>query len=164
MKKFLSKTLNNLQGFTLVELLVVITIIAILSVVGLTIFSGVQRNARDTKRRADIDAIAKALEVNKTPNSTLYVLLAGTQFGGGVIPVDNGVNGTATYCANITNAVAAPPAVPATWTNAAVNGCPTGYTTVSATYPTAATASWTVCALLETGTNPNNIYCRQSAQ
>lgn len=64
------------RGFTLVELLVVISIIAILSVVGITVFSGVQKNARDAKRRGDIDAIAKALEQYKAQN--------------GSYPVDNG--------------------------------------------------------------------------
>lgn len=50
-------------GFTLVELLVVIAIIAVLSVIGITVFSGIQKNARDARRRADIDAIAKAFEI-----------------------------------------------------------------------------------------------------
>lgn len=58
------------SGFTLVELMVVITIIAILSVVGVTVFSGVQKSARDAKRRADLDAIRLALEQYKTTNNT----------------------------------------------------------------------------------------------
>ena len=56
------------KGFTLVELLVVITIIAVLSMIGMTIFSGVQKNARDAKRRADLDAIHTALELYKVAN------------------------------------------------------------------------------------------------
>lgn len=48
-------------GFTLIELLVVITIIAILSVMGMAVYGGLQKNARDAKRRTDLDAIAKAL-------------------------------------------------------------------------------------------------------
>ncbi|MBI4038183.1 prepilin-type N-terminal cleavage/methylation domain-containing protein [Candidatus Daviesbacteria bacterium] len=60
MRKFLPTS----RGFTLIELLVVVSIIAILSVIGITVFSGVQKNARDAKRRGDIDAISKAMEVH----------------------------------------------------------------------------------------------------
>ena len=59
------------QGFTIVELLVVVAIIAVLSVIGITIFTGVQKGARDSTRRADVNAIAKAMEANKTSNSNI---------------------------------------------------------------------------------------------
>lgn len=46
-------------------LLVVVIVIIIASfVIGSIFFSGVQKIARDAKRKADIDEIAKALEVN----------------------------------------------------------------------------------------------------
>lgn len=51
------------HGFTLIELLVVITIIAILSTVGMTVYSGIQKRTRDTKRIADVNAIAKAATI-----------------------------------------------------------------------------------------------------
>ena len=78
MKKFLPKTKYSPQGFTLIELMVVISIIAILSVIGLTIFSGVQKNARDAKRKADLKAIATALEIYKTKSSTNTYPATGT--------------------------------------------------------------------------------------
>lgn len=50
-------------GFTLVELLVAISIIAILSAVGLAIFSNIQSKARDSIRKNDLRSLATALEI-----------------------------------------------------------------------------------------------------
>lgn len=50
------------SGYTLLELLVVIAVIAIIATVGIVSFSGTQKKARDTRRKADIDAITDALE------------------------------------------------------------------------------------------------------
>lgn len=54
---------NNSFGFTLIELLIVITILGILSVVGLTSYGGLTGKTQDTKRKADVDVIAKAYEL-----------------------------------------------------------------------------------------------------
>ncbi len=50
------------KGFTLMELLVTITIMAVLATIAIAIFSGAQQSARDTKRRQDINAIKNVLE------------------------------------------------------------------------------------------------------
>lgn len=88
------KNITNSSGFTLVELLVVISIIALLSVVGLVVFTNVQKNARDARRNADVEAISTALEAHygdtgcgATANS--YCAVETTWFaGGGGIPQD----------------------------------------------------------------------------
>ncbi len=91
------------KGFTLVELLVVISIIAILSVIGITIFSGVQKSARDAQRRGDIDAISKALEVHFgirgvcNPGDN-YCPPIGTYFSSGIVPEDPFDKSTARKC------------------------------------------------------------------
>ncbi len=53
------------RGFTLIELLVVIAIIGILATFIVASFSSAQARARDTRRKADLDAIKKALELRK---------------------------------------------------------------------------------------------------
>jgi prepilin-type N-terminal cleavage/methylation domain-containing protein len=73
------------KGFTLVELMIGITIIAILSTVGYVVFSNIQKNARDAKRKEDVNAIAKAYEANY---SNQYNQLASSNFAIGSIPND----------------------------------------------------------------------------
>jgi len=44
-------------GFSLVELIVVVTIIAVISVVGMVSFTGANKKARDNRRQADLEKI-----------------------------------------------------------------------------------------------------------
>lgn len=53
------------RGFTLIELLVVISIIGILAAFIVASFSSAQQKARDSRRKADLDALKKALELAK---------------------------------------------------------------------------------------------------
>src|SRR5438105_3220780 len=64
-----SKILKNNKGFTIVELLIVIVIIAILAALVLNSFRGVQERARDTKRSTDVNAQHSQLEVYYTDNA-----------------------------------------------------------------------------------------------
>lgn len=54
--------LKSLKGFTLVELLVSIVIVAILSTIGLVVYSNFLRDARDGKRQSDLKIIQAGLE------------------------------------------------------------------------------------------------------
>ena len=51
------------KGFTLVELMIAISILAIIAMVGLSTFSQSQRLGRDSKRKQDLRAVASALEL-----------------------------------------------------------------------------------------------------
>ena len=51
------------RGFTVVELVVVMTIMAILLVLAVVSFSNSRVDARDTKRKTDVENIARGLEV-----------------------------------------------------------------------------------------------------
>lgn len=73
------KSESSKKGFTLIELLVTIAIIAILSAVGVVVYSSAQKTGRISKRAQDLKAIQTALELYKT--STGYypdVATAGT--------------------------------------------------------------------------------------
>jgi prepilin-type N-terminal cleavage/methylation domain-containing protein len=50
------------QGFTIVELLIVIVVIGILAAIVITTFNGVQQTARNTERETDIKALHGQLE------------------------------------------------------------------------------------------------------
>lgn len=54
--------MRTVKGFTLVELLVVLSIIAILSTVAIASYTAFLKNARDSKRKADLHFIQSALE------------------------------------------------------------------------------------------------------
>lgn len=53
---------NMQKGFSLVELIVAVSILVVLTAISLTTFSSVQKNSRDSKRKADLGIIQSALE------------------------------------------------------------------------------------------------------
>lgn len=53
---------NKQQGFTIVELLIVIVVIGILAALVITTFTGIQQKARNTERETDIKAIHGQVE------------------------------------------------------------------------------------------------------
>jgi len=57
------RQITNQPGFTLLELMVTISIIAIVSAIGMTTFGQSQKLARDSRRKSDIRSIAIALEL-----------------------------------------------------------------------------------------------------
>ena len=50
------------QGFTIVELLIVIVVIGILALLVITTYSGIQAKARNSKRQTDVQAVQTQLE------------------------------------------------------------------------------------------------------
>lgn len=157
MKKILPKSARNPQGFTLIELMVVITIIAVLSLIGIVAFTSVQKNARDARRRGDVDAIANALEANKGMNGDTYSTLTDSMFASGHIATES-ASFKEKYCLYENDDSTTPPTPAAPWSNSA---CPdANWHVIDNTQPTAAAKAWTICAKLESG----QVYCRQSAQ
>jgi prepilin-type N-terminal cleavage/methylation domain-containing protein len=172
MNKFLPRTTIKPQGFTLVELLVVVSIIAILAVVGMTILTGVQARARDARRQSDIQAIAKALEANRPAGANFYPVIAATWFGGGTPPTEPvGYAPQYTIVYNSTAGTAVTKPLIASWALTAANPTVSGVTatTVAAGVPSTCVPStganciynFQVCARLESGPD---IFCVPSSQ
>lgn len=166
---------ENKKGFTLIELMVAIAIIAVLATIGYTVFSGATVNARDTKRRQDIDAIVSALESKKISGQNYYQAVAATDFAGGSVPADPKTAATTNpqnYCFIAYNAL--PPTTPPTTLTAAhfsnkqtctaAAGSPIAAGTTllkafAAGDPAVNVSSWEICAFLE---QAGGIYCKIS--
>src|SRR3989344_530613 len=133
MKKFLPTS-----GFTLIELLVVVAILAILSVIGYSIFAGAQGNTRDGVRRTELNNLGKNVETSKdvTGGFPLYKY-TGTQFGADypqVKPKDPAISATAPlYCVATSTGVTPPTTItdPTTWS--VTDPCPTNTAQANAT-------------------------------
>lgn len=181
MKFKLPRFIKNPCGFTLIELMVVISIIAILAVVGIVIFGNAQSKARDGRRKADIDSIADALETNKPAGSLNYPSTELSDvtklFSGGVIPTDPKVGESYCITVDYTNPpLLSPPANAVAgsgggqWSTRGT--CPSGppaYAAFSTSSlnnggsPAGPVSTWTICALLEANSN-GAVYCRSSRQ
>lgn len=145
------------KGFTLVELLVVITIIAVLSVVGITVYGNIQTRARDARRTVEIDSVAKAMEINygrfvANSYSRFCQITAGPTydcsqwFSGTAVPQDPHSPKRIYHWCDPTETVNNP--VCASAGNGLGNNAPDGR------------ADWMVCASLEAGGK----YCKKNQQ
>lgn len=72
------KNRNNHQGFTLMELLITVSIIAILISIGIASYSTINKQSRDTKRKSDLEQVRSALEMYRADNGYYPSVGAGT--------------------------------------------------------------------------------------
>lgn len=167
---------QNPYGFTLVELMVAIAIVAVLATVGFVIFTNTQKNARDTRRRGDLDAISNAFEGHYLPiagtcdgqltpsTQPTYCALQKTWFTSKTVPLDPLGTGKQKYCMTQNNdSTVIDDLTINTWANA--NTCPTDWVEVLEKIPDPATVanfnSWKVCTYFE---SQKAILCKGSQQ
>lgn len=161
-------TYRMVHGFTLIELLVVITLIAILSAIGMTTYASVQKDARDARRKLDIDAIANAMEANYDNVTGKYKNFSTSLMANNSttpsVPADPlkdtarcGTNNDklCQYCGS--NVVGPPTRSAITPDENAAGTCVTNGAKVADNVPAADTA-FEVCATLENG--DTRYYCR----
>lgn len=68
---------KTMSGFTIVELLIVIVVIAILATISIVAYRGVQARGRDSARIEKVSQIAKALELYKVDNGQYPPIIDG---------------------------------------------------------------------------------------
>lgn len=61
---------NKRFGFTLMEILITITIMGLLGAVAFTSYGALSKSARDSKRKSDLEQMRGALEIYKSANGT----------------------------------------------------------------------------------------------
>ncbi len=62
--------MKRINGFSLIELIVVITIMMVVTAVGIVSYQGANRSARDSRRKSDLEKVRTALEMYKQENRT----------------------------------------------------------------------------------------------
>lgn len=97
------------KGYTLIEILVVATIIALLAAVGAASYIAFNQSGRDARRKADVEQIRAALEMYRSNNGTypgsgvLTISCSGGSFTAGgntylsKIPTDPSCSGYSYY-------------------------------------------------------------------
>lgn len=63
-----TKQRNNHNGFTLIEILVAATILAVLAAIGFVSYASINQRSRDSKRKSDIEQVRQALEMYRSDN------------------------------------------------------------------------------------------------
>jgi general secretion pathway protein G len=140
---------RSYKGFTLIELMVAISVVAVLSTIGLMVYTNSQKLARDTRRKDDLRQIKNALvlyynDVKQYPTATDML----TSNGGGTwIPV---------LTTNYIDRLPRDPLNTCTGTiGASVNCYQYGYQTISAAAPCpAANQHFILVATLENSADP----------
>lgn len=63
------KNIRSREGFSFIEILVVVTIIGIITTIGMVTYTGFMKQSRDAKRKGDLEQIRGALEMYKSKNN-----------------------------------------------------------------------------------------------
>lgn len=95
MLKWMRERLSRDEGFTLIELMVVVLIIAILIAIAIPSFLGFRKNAQDRSAQADLRSVLLAEKAFYTENSAFT-----TTFSPDLTDIEPNINTTATLAAS----------------------------------------------------------------
>ena len=74
--------MKSRSGFTIVELLIVIVVIAILAAISIVAYNGIQQRARDNTRKSNLASISKALKLYNVDKDNYMLGGSGCGYGG----------------------------------------------------------------------------------
>lgn len=94
---------NTRKGFTLVELIVVITILAILGSIAFVSLQGYSADARNSKRTSDLNSLQNAMSVKSTEGASIMSFISGSDKNLDDISIGWKTPETDEYAANIPN-------------------------------------------------------------
>lgn len=152
------------KGFTLIELMITIAIIAVIAAVGITVYSGVQKGARDAKRIEDVNSIADSLEANYNTNNK-YISPAVGMFSAGTFPQDAINTKSVVTDAKCPSVCIYCGRVAPTPYSAGATACLNADNEYSTLAITDTNQNWQICANLEAKTvNGKTFYCRRNRQ
>ncbi len=86
----MSKHRSLRLGFTVIELMVVVTIIAVLTLIGVASYTQTNKKARDGKRKADLEQVRSALVLYRTDTGSYPVSLTWSTMA----PIQSYISGT----------------------------------------------------------------------
>lgn len=96
-------SIKNSSGFTIVELLIVVVVIAILAAITIVSYNGIQNRAYDAAVKSDLEMFAKKLELVKSNNTSEVYPLANTA-NMTTVTSDEGIKfSTGSYSAGVSN-------------------------------------------------------------
>ena len=72
------KRFSPSRGFTIVELLIVIVVIAVLAAITIVAFNGVQERSKNSRVNADVSNLVKAINLARTSSNTTLLNITGS--------------------------------------------------------------------------------------
>lgn len=93
------------QGFTLIEVLVTVTIISLLTIIGAVSYQQTAIASRDAKRKADLETVRQALVLFKVDNGTYPVYQGSNQYANFTSALTDLSTGSVTYLSSQQNIV-----------------------------------------------------------